>query len=364
MMRTPFLNCRTSEIYSLVFILLITKLFTNQSLLFAGISGTGAPLSAICSGLVALLIIYISTRRFYLNPDGGNIIIRVEKRFGIIGKYLISLILIGYLALSSAYVLNEFSHLAKLVAFPTAPLWFVAVFFGVAAFAGAFSKENGILPISKFIAPFLLTTILVLLFSVLCQSDFLNLFPILGTGPANTIGKGLSGITFYSDIVLVFLINPFSTSPKTTKNAVLAASTIAILINILAILTFTAKIPYPLSQEGDFPMYLLLKEVYYGRFFQRIDAIFLLASSFCGMFSLSVNLCLIAKVLSQSFDIVHRQASLFPIAATIFLLGLGYLPISHTTVSNILFPMTFVILVILLLISPLSRKGVETSHEK
>ncbi len=363
-MSIPRLNCRTSEVYSLIFILLTTKLFTNQSLLFAGISGTGAPLSAICSGLVALIIIYISTRRFYLNPDGENIISLAEKHFGVIGKYLISIILIVYLALSSSYVLSEFSHLAKLVAFPTAPLWFVAVFFGVAAFAGAFAKEDGILRISKFIAPFLLTTILVLLISVLCQSDFLNLFPILGTGPTNTVGKGLSGVTFYSDIALVFLINPFSTSPKATKNATFAASTAAVIINILAILTFTAKIPYPLSLDGDFPMYLLLKEVYYGRFFQRIDAIFLLASSFCGMFSLSVNLCLIAKVLAQSFDITHQQVTLFPIAATVFLLSLGYLPISQTTVSNILFPMAFVILGIVLLISPLIRKEAEPSHEK
>lgn len=357
-------NCRTSEIYSLVFILLTTKLFTNQSLLFAGISGTGAPLSAVCSGLAALVVIYISTRKFYLNPDSGNIIDRFEKRFGVVGKYLISIILVVYLALSSAYVLNQFSHLAKLVAFPTAPLWFVAMFFVIAAFAGASAREDGIFRASKFIAPFLLTIILVLLISVLCQSNFLNLFPILGTGVPNTIGKGLSGITFYSDIVLVFLINPFSSSPKSTKNAILVASATAILINILAILTFTAKIPYPLSQEGDFPMYLLLKEVYYGRFFQRIDALFLLASSFCGMFSLSVNICLITRVLEQTFDITHRQATLFPITATIFLLSLGCLPVSQSTVSNILFPLTFVILGILLFISILTGKEGEAHHEK
>ena len=357
-------NCRTGEIYSLVFILLTTKLFTNQSLLFAGISGTGAPLSAICSGLVALVVICISTRRFYRNPDGGNIISRGEKRFGTIGKYLICLILIGYLALSSAYVLNQFSHLAKLVAFPTAPLWFVAVFFAVAAFAGASAKEDGILRTSKFIVPFLLITILVLLISVLCQSNFLNLFPILGAGVSNTVFKGLSGITFYSDIALVFLINPFSTSPKSTKNAIIFASTTAIIINALAIITFTAKIPYPLSQEGDFPMYLLLKEVYYGRFFQRIDAIFLLASSFCGMFSLSVNFCLITKVLEQAFDITHRQAALFPVIATTFLLALGYLPIPETAASNILFPLTFVVLGIVLFISILTGKGVVAHHEK
>lgn len=363
-MSMPRSNCHVSEIYSLVFILLTTKLFTNQSLLFAGISGTGAPLSAICSGLVALVVIYISTLKFYLNPDGGNIINRIEKRFGTLGKYLISFILIGYLAISSTYILNQFSHLAKLVAFPTAPLWFVAAFFVIAAFAGATAREDGILRTSKFIAPFLLTTILVLLVSVLCQSNFLNLFPILGTGATNTIGKGLSGITFYSDIVLVFLINPFSTNSKSTKNAVFAASTTATIINILAILTFTAKIPYPLSQEGDFPMYLLLKEVYYGRFFQRIDAIFLLASSFCGMLSLSVNFCLITKVLEQAFDITHRQATLFPVTAIIFLLGLGYLPISQATVSNILFLMTFVILGIVLFTSILIRKGVKVHHEK
>ncbi len=363
-MSMPHSNCRTSEIYSLVFILLTTKIFTNQSLLFAGISGTGAPLSAICSGLVALVVIYISTRKFYLNPDGGNIINRAEKRFGPFGKYIISFILVGYLALSSAYVLNQFSQLAKLVAFPTAPLWFVAVFFVVASFAGASAKEDGILRTSKFIAPFLLTTILVLLISVLCQSNLLNLFPVLGTGVSNTVGKGLSGITFYSDIVLVFLINPFSSSPKTTKNAVFAASITAVIINILAILTFTAKIPFPLSQEGDFPMYLLLKEVYYGRFFQRIDAIFLLASSFCGMFSLSINLSLITKVLEQAFDIPHPQATLFPVTTIIFLLGLGYLPILQSTVSNILFPLTFVVLGIVLFMSILTRKGGEARHEK
>lgn len=356
--------CRTSEVFGLVFILLTTKIFTNQSLLFVGISGTGAPLSALCSGIAALIIIYISTRRFYHNADSGNILQRVQKLSGHFGKYLMAFILLGYLTFSSAFILNEFSHLTKLIAFPTAPLWFVALFLVIAALTGSLSGGIGLLRISKFIAPFLLATMLLLLISVLCQSDFLNLFPVLGTGIENTLGKGLSGITLYSDILLVFMINPSSGSSASTRNAVLTASVIAAIINILAILTFTAKIPYPLSLDGDFPMYLLLKEVYYGRFFQRIDALFLLASSLCGMFSLSLNFYLITKVLAQCFDITHYQATLFPVAVIMFLLGLGCLPVTQNIITTILFFLALVIMVTVLAVSILTGKGVNTSHEK
>jgi len=88
------------------------------------------------------------------------------------------------------------------------------------------------------------------------------------------------------------------------------------------VLSYTAKIPYPLSKEESFPLYLLVKEVYYGRFFQRIDAAVLLIAALWGMSALSFNLYLILKIMKESFGVGSFKVSAFPVTVTVFLAAL------------------------------------------
>lgn len=329
----PSSSFSRNEIFFLAVSLTSYRIFTNLPLLFTLISGTGAPLSALLSGLLALLLIYLFSK---LHKKSSPF------RQNSFGQYPLSVILLGYLILSSIHTLSEFSKFAGAVAFPTAPQWFVALFFITAAGLGALGGIKGLLRIGRHFVPFFVVVILLLLGSVLVQCDFENLFPLLGTSAENTLGKGLSGIFLYSDILLLFFISPAEESSSASRPAFLLGSLLGILICFATVLTYTAKIPYPLSREEQLPIYLLMKEVYYGRFFQRVDAVVLLVSALWGMFVLSFNLCLMSKILSEVFGITPLKVVLFPLSALIFFsctLSSGiiarFLPVAAATLTAV-----------------------------
>ena len=327
-------SCSARETFFIVLILTTNKIITNSPLLLVRNSGTGAPLSALLSGLLAIALIYFLTARFHRKRN-RNILCTAETLWGKAVNCLISLILVAYLFASSLYLLTEVTNFSKLIAFPTTPFWFVAVFFVVAAAAGAANGGKGLCRTAVFIAGFFLASLLVVCLSPLFQSDFTNLAPVLGTSAENTLFKGLGGISQYRDIVLLLLLEPDFSSQKSARRTVTAAASVGALFNFLLIFAYTAKVPYPISAEEQFPAYLLLKEVSFGRFFQRLDAIFLLASALCGMFSLALNIKLISAIFRRTFGIKPTGIALSATAITLFSSAIMSLSPSPAAISAV-----------------------------
>ncbi len=331
-------------------ILLTTGLTTNLPLLHTRISGTGSPLSVLFSGLAALIIVFFLCRKL----GNNNLLTVTEKTFGKPGKYIISLILSAYLFISSAYTLTETVSFTKLIALPSTPFWFASIIFILAATFGALGDEKGLLKPSAFIAVFFLATMAVTTISVLLRGTFTNLFPVFGTGINTVFTKGLAGISDYGNIILLFLLIPPESSSKKVQKSLLSATALSVLINFVFTLAYTSAIPYPLSAKEQFPAYLLLKEVYLGRFFHRIDALFLLSSALSGMFSLALSLLLIGKIFKETFGISPTRISIFPTAIALFCV----------TLTALHFPLSIPVLASLILVAIFTSVAVFTRKEK
>lgn len=303
------------EICCLAISLTAFRIFTNLPIVFTRISGTGAPLSALLSGLIVLILFFFTLTRC----KGQSIISRTKNTFV---KYTASILALIYLATSAHYTLTEFSQFAKATAFPTTPLWFVSLFFAIAAGLGAIKGIAPLLRLCRYFIPVFAAVVFLLILSVLWKCNPSNLFPLLGNGAANTLGKGLSGILLYSDLSLFFLIDQLPVSENKGLSSALWGCFLGILVCFFTVLAFTAKIPYPLSRNEQLPFYLLMKEVYYGRFLQRVDAVVLLISALWGMLSLCLNLCLITKILEDTFEITSKPAVIFPLCAGLFFLSI------------------------------------------
>ncbi len=314
----------TSRIFLISAFLFSGRIFTNLPLVFVYSSGTGAPLSSLITGIVALLLVALFLPRLCACPltEYSN------SPLDSFGKHLSSVVLFVYLFISSLYTLTQFSQLAKAVAFPTAPLWFLSLFFIIAAFLGALGGIRGVIQICGYIIPRALVVVFFILISVLLQSDTKNLLPILGNNVFDTLFRSASGIFLYSDILVLSLIQPDSQNPRATAKAIVGGCALGLFVVVAVVTVYTATIPYPLSKDEQLPLYLLMKEVYYGRFFQRSDAVFLLVSSLWGMLSLSLSLCLMAKILKNVFGVASSVIILFPLSSTIFF--------THSALSSLL----------------------------
>jgi len=330
------------------------RIFTSLPLISTYVSGTGAPLSALLSGILAIAFVWL----FY---KGYNIIGCTKSSFV---KYTVSIVALIYLAASAFFTLTEFSRFAKTTAFPTTPLWFISLFFVIAAGVGATKGTLPLLRLCRYFIPVFVGIVFLIILSVLWNSDPTNLHPLLGNGAYNTFGKGLSGILLYSDLPLIFLIDQSADNKDKFRRFALWGAVLGVLVCFFTILAFTAKIPYPLSKDGQFPFYLLIKEVSFGRFFQRIDAIVLFISALWGMISLCLNLCLITKIFEGTFETTSKPAVILPLCATLFFLSINnqfnILPIlvySAATFAAVVFLFSIKNKALLLLVLPIFLSG-------
>ncbi|MBO4941499.1 MAG: GerAB/ArcD/ProY family transporter [Clostridia bacterium] len=309
----------TSYLLHIVISLSAYRIFTNLPLSFTRFFGTGAPLFSLIAGLLFLAILFILTKRLS-RDDRESIFSSAEKTFGIFGKYSLFILFFIYLFVSSAFLVSEFSSFSKLVAFPLSPRWFIAIFFVLAASIAALSTIESLGKLFTLFLPLSFLIIAFFLVTVLFESPTENLFPIMGTAENFTLPNFSSCFLVFSDMLLIFLLKPKSS--KATHKTIFRSFILGFAIVFLLILTYTAKIPYPLSKDESFPLYLLVKEVYYGRFFQRIDAIVLLVSAIWGMLNLGLNFRLLVCLIQNMFNIKNRFVTVFPISASVFFAAL------------------------------------------
>lgn len=333
-----FISFKNRDIYLVLINLLIVRIFSRFPSIFPKTSGNAAALSALWSGFVAFGVIFLITELCSRNKT-ANLIVAAHRAFGKWGGYIVSAIVTLCLFVSAVITLGELSQLAKDISFPTAPFWFVLLFFAVAAVCGVFGGIGAISRMHGFFVPTVIVVLVLLILSVVFSGDATMLFPILGNGAEAVFGKGLSGTILYTDILLFFLICPGNNIEEFTKKKVLTASAIGIFLSVMFIFALNLSVSPSVSAEGSFPVYHVLKEVYYGRFFQRIDAIMLLISSLSGMLYLSLNVATLSLISKEIFK--TDRVFLISVAYMFFITVFAFL--SNVFSSKILGYLTFVL---------------------
>lgn len=315
-----------AEFPCLIINLLTVKLFTNIPSVFSAAAGTAATLSALWTSLVTFGTVFMLICLLKCTPH-KSFFDFVETVFSKTGRLILAGLFLIYFAMSAVIFINDLTAFVKLISFPTAPMYFVALFIVAAAVVGALSGISGIARLHCFFVPIALAVLLFVLISDFGNANFSNLFPIFGNGCEGIFGKGASGFLMYTDIIILLLITP-PDALHDMRKTVLLPSVLGLLSVCTFVFVFTVQIPYPLSTEYKFPLYLLLKEINYGIFFQRIDILLLLAACLCGMLYLSLILSLFTDILAGSFGCSDTRPLIFTAAATLFLstAGLGLIP--------------------------------------
>lgn len=296
---------KTFDVACLALNLSLYRIFTKSTLSVTQSPGGSGVISALGAGAFAIFILGLLVLFFSKYSS------RFESlHFTFAGgffRHILSLAVLLYLGLSFATTTGEFSFLAQKIAFPKSPLWFVAGFFIIAAFIGAFCGFSAILRLSGILVPVCGVGIAFLCLLTAPSGSIFNLFPILGNGIPQTIRSGTQGLLLYADILLLFLIIPEAENRKSYYKAIFCGAVTAFLLNILFVFSYTLAVSAPEAVGEHIPVYLLLKEVRLGRFIQRIDAVIQLLSAFSGFLQLAFILRLAAAVLKKLLNIPQKS---------------------------------------------------------
>ncbi len=327
---------RSRGIGLLITNLLLYRIFTQIPMSLIKSVNTAAPLVTLFGGAVWIFIIYLISLCLSLRAK-GNILDAVQSAFGTVGRLIVSVVFVIYLLLSQIFVLSDFSKLVSLIAFPASPVWYVSGLLILGGIIGAMGNIRSQARLHSFFMPVILTIFLLLVITTILPlgntDTTANAPQNLSFSPQNI----LSQITLYGDVFILFLIAPTDESRRHIPKAIGISGIAALVLNTLFVLAFTLKIPASIAQNGQFPIYLLMKAVYFGRFFQRLDAVILLISTLSSMLYLSLSLNLLTSVLHQGFRLPQSRVTPVISGIAVFILALNEWLFTNGSLSDLLY---------------------------
>ncbi len=305
----------------LICIAMINKVFYTSLAGICETGGTAAWYITLISCVTSLFFFYlfcILLKRF----PGKNIGDIAEIVFGkYVGKF-INIILVLFTLFYSASAIREFVGMIKVYNLPNTPISMIlGTFLLLAALISYFGLEVLIRICSLCFVPIILG-ILVILVLAYPSYDINFLKPIGGYGVKNSIVTGILRSSAYIEVATLGVYINFMHGIKNIKKA----GTVSILITgaIFSISTacYLMLFTYTVGSDNLSGLFELSRSIYYNRFFQRMESIFLFIWIISTFIFVSNGFYLTTVIYAQTFKIKNHRPLIFPFLFLCFLIAI------------------------------------------
>ncbi len=310
--------------------LITTQLFLNLPRAMMEVAWTAAWLLTAYVSVIALLLFFIIDR-LYRPFEGKDLLDLGEHIGGNIGRIIVGIIVLLFLIYITPVILREFSENMKIIALTRSPLSFVLLFFLTGMIIASYAGLESIVRLSAIIVPIIAVGYLMIITGSLRYIDFSRITPWLGSGPYEIFVKGAPRISVFAGIILVYFLYPFIRTKKNFTTVGYASVVFSGLFFFIGVLIFSLIFQYPTGTESFLPIYELARLVEYGRFFQRLESMFVIIWVASALLHLSILLFLIAYVFKKTFKLKYYKPLIIPFSIIIFSLAI----FSHNLLSAI-----------------------------
>ena len=316
-------NIKLSNLESigLVLIIIINHIILNFSKSIISNTASASALNILFIGIIVLL--FVQLLFFLFKHFSGQDILDVSQYLG--GKALkviTGVLFITYFIVFTSVLLRSFSENLKIIYLDKLPIIVIVIFF---IFAITFGNKLGFKVISKanlLILPLIIVCIIFVLLANFKNYDFNGLFPLLGSGFKTTFITGLSNMFAFSSISILYFLPPMVKDQNSFKKIARISTILSVVLFFFSIVSFLALFPFIRNSEEIMALYLATRYIEFGRFFQRLDAIFLLVWTIAVISYLCIATSLSINVFKKISNIVDVKGVLYCFSGLIFIISL------------------------------------------
>lgn len=302
---------------------------------------SGSLLNALFVSVLAIAftgIICLLFKKF----RGLNILDIAEFVGGKFLKTIIAFIFFLYFIYTVVILLYKLIDCLQVVYYSMTNPFYIALLFIIGAGVICSLSHNAVFKANLFFLPISAIVITSIFIGNTKNLDFTHIYPILGNGVDSLFLSGITNIFSFGGIALLYFLPSKMKEPsKFTKVAIVSiflASILFIICVAIVLLMFNTK----LISGQLFPMYLAVRYIEFGKFFQRLDSVFLLFRiiSFVGFLSANVIICQdMFKNVTNASDIkpILSPLLLLIFAITFLICSNSNLPLLQNTVYKIIF---------------------------
>ena len=250
---------------------------------------------------------------------GKNILEIYDEIVGKKAGRLFALIFCLILFLSASITLREFTDATKVYLLHESPPGFIVGMFIIAMTVVCFVGIEGLARAGKLFSYILLFNFLIVMALSYKRFDSHRLYPLLGYGIGNTVKNGIMRCSAYGEIIL---LGVFAKTLNDTKDAGKIGYISLILAGlIIAIITFSviASFPYFIAIELADPLYIMVSLVQYGRFFQRVEVIFIFTWNLSTLIGLTAIFYGAINCYCHAFNIKDKKPIIISFAISIYI---------------------------------------------
>lgn len=339
------------EAIFLIMTIIINHIILNLPSEIISSTSSAAPINIIFISILALFFVFLIGKLFKNFPELD--ILDISEFLG--GKWLkfaFGILFFLYFIATASVLLRSLAENLQIIYFPKTHIAFLLLLF---IFAISITVKLGFSSISKanlIIMPIVLISILFVFIANLSNFTILRMTPILGNGFNSTFLSGMSNLFAFSGIAYLYFIPPMLSHSQHYKKIAYISIILSAIFLFLSTSTILFIFPFVAETQEVFPLYVASRFIEFGRFFQRLDAFFLLIwiISMVSYLSIVISFCLtiIRKITKISYP-----TFLVPLLClTIF--GVGLLPQNITQIHFLETTVyKYVVLILIFGITPL-----------
>ncbi len=311
------------EAIALVLTVMVNHVILNLPKSIISSSSSAAIINVLFISIVVLGIVFLICKLLEKFPN-LDILDIANFLGGKVLKSIIGILFLGYFIFTVSTILRSFSEGLKIVFFPRTSVATIMILLLLAIVITNKLGFQAIVRSNLFMMPIFLFTILFIFFANIQNFTVQRMLPLLGEGIYTTFFAGLSNLFAFSGIIYLYLIPPYLKDAKSQKSisfVSIGASAVCLLVSVATLLFIS---PNSIISEEIFPLYLASRNIEFGRFFQRLDAVFLLIWIISITAYLSISFSFATRVFQKLLNFEH--AKWYTALFTLFIFAIAILP--------------------------------------
>jgi spore germination protein KB len=281
---------------------------------------SGAWIAVIIGCITAFLWFLPLAGLFKRYPDEDLVTIAESVTGPIIGKLLIGII-IGFFFISTALVLRQIAETVIGTALPQIPLIAIIITFAVVMILPSYFGLESTARYASLTTPFLLAGGIGLFLLQYKNMSLNNLAPLWGPGLKKLAINGFSRSSLLSELVLLGFLVPFIPKKKAFQIGIYLIIAASVLLTTTMLVT-QIIFPPQVAAENTYPFYEMSRSIYFGRFYQRIEFIFIFVWISITLLSLVLRFYLTTIGIARIFRMPYHQPLIGMVALMVLAVAL------------------------------------------
>lgn len=290
-----------SEGTAMVFILLLPRVTLNSFTIVISQQGQLGWLYLFINGLVLLPM---AGMLFYVQAKvKGDIYSMAVALVGKRAAQFIMLVCIFIFFINATLLTRQYAENTIITALPEMDLQLSVLIYAVGALGIAYLGASAVTRCSVIFMPPLIATFLVATLLLYPFYVPYELLPWQGNGLGNCVVHGLMGAGYNVGFLAIFIFASSFQNSQTIRQSLIRGIASSVLLKVFVMVIFLMVFGVTVGSEKTIPFFELARLIYVNRFFQHVEALFIVAWVILGTLAIAINFFIAAYLMGRLFNL-------------------------------------------------------------